>query len=71
MMKKSAVIFLALLAILGVGGYFLVKSKAPNAQPATPAKKEIIFYYKDSCSWCQKVKDEGTLEKLEALGGED
>lgn len=68
MKKKLVVIILALLLILGVGGYFLVKPKTPKVLSATPAEKEIIFYYKDSCRWCQKVKDEGTLEKLEALG---
>ncbi|KPJ54784.1 hypothetical protein AMJ47_03505 [Parcubacteria bacterium DG_72] len=29
---------------------------------------EIIFYYSDTCGPCQKVKDDGTLEKIEKLG---
>ena len=29
---------------------------------------EITFYYSDSCSWCQKVKNEGGLLKLAAYG---
>ena len=30
--------------------------------------KEITFYYLPTCSWCQKVEKEGTLEKIEQLG---
>lgn len=30
--------------------------------------KEMIFYYLDGCSWCQKVKNEDTISKLEELG---
>lgn len=29
---------------------------------------EMIFYYKNGCGWCQKVKDEGIIKKLEGLG---
>jgi len=29
---------------------------------------EMIFYYLDQCGWCQKVKQEGTISKLEKLG---
>lgn len=29
---------------------------------------EMTFYYLDTCGWCNKVKDEGTVEKLEDLG---
>jgi len=29
---------------------------------------EIIFYYREGCSWCQKVKDDGTIERIEELG---
>ncbi|MFH1820381.1 MAG: DUF5667 domain-containing protein [Candidatus Nealsonbacteria bacterium] len=29
---------------------------------------EMIFYYSDTCSSCQKVKDDGTIEKIEELG---
>ena len=28
----------------------------------------MIFYYRDSCGYCQKVKSDGTVEKLEELG---
>lgn len=30
--------------------------------------KEMTFYYLDSCGYCQKVKSDGSLEKLEELG---
>lgn len=29
---------------------------------------EMIFYYRDGCPWCQKVKNEGTILKIEELG---
>lgn len=29
---------------------------------------EMIFYYLDTCSWCQKVKNDGTISKIEQLG---
>lgn len=32
--------------------------------------EEMIFYYFDWCSWCQKVKNEGTISKIEELGVE-
>ena len=30
--------------------------------------QEMTFYYLDQCGWCQKVKSEGTIDKIEALG---
>jgi hypothetical protein len=29
---------------------------------------EMIFYYRDGCGWCGKVKSDGSIEKLEDLG---
>jgi len=29
---------------------------------------EMIFYYREGCGWCQKVKDDGTIEGIEELG---
>ena len=29
---------------------------------------EMVFYYSDRCGWCNKVKDDGTIERLEDLG---
>ena len=28
---------------------------------------EIIFYYQEGCSFCQRVKDDGTIERIEEL----
>ena len=28
----------------------------------------MIFYYSDTCGPCQKVKDDGIIEKIEELG---
>ncbi|MCK4859536.1 MAG: hypothetical protein KAS87_03140, partial [Candidatus Omnitrophica bacterium] len=29
---------------------------------------EIIFYYREGCGYCQKVKDDGTIKRIEELG---
>ncbi len=29
---------------------------------------EVIFYYREGCGFCQKVKDDGTIKKIEELG---
>ena len=29
---------------------------------------EMIFYYREGCGWCGKVKSDGSIEKLEDLG---
>jgi len=66
--------YFAILIVIGltiVGGfsmnYFSKKDQSvlPNTQCQT---KEMIFYYLDTCSWCQKVKNEGTISKIEQLG---
>jgi len=28
----------------------------------------MIFYYSDQCGWCQKVKEDGTIDKIKKLG---
>jgi len=29
---------------------------------------EMIFYYREGCSWCGKVKDDGSIPEIEELG---
>lgn len=51
------------------GAWLLIKQ--PSSPPDLSSQcqfKEMTFYYLDQCSWCQKVKDEGTLDKIEKLG---
>jgi len=75
-MKK---IFLTILIIVGlIAGVWLINklSKSPEVvtklSKSTSASqcqvKEITFYYLDQCGWCQKVKNEGTISKIEQLG---
>ncbi|MCK5255716.1 MAG: hypothetical protein KAQ81_06815, partial [Deltaproteobacteria bacterium] len=46
-----------------------------NVEPNEPgdgtvecAFNEMIFYFSPGCGFCEKVKDDGTIPKLEALG---
>lgn len=69
-MKK---IFLIILIIsISIGGFWLVSKyfKQPNQNnPISKCElKEVTFYYLETCEWCNKVKNEGTLEKIENLG---
>jgi glutaredoxin len=65
-MKKIFLIIL-ILAILSGGVWFFVKQKNSPSTSQCQVKK-ITFYYLDDCPWCQKIKSEGTLDKIEALG---
>jgi len=68
---KYFVIFLAI-ALLGAGGYYAFALKsggAENYQNNSQCKIGYVkLYYLKQCSWCQKVKDDGTIDKLRALG---
>lgn len=73
-MKRNFIISIIIAALAAVGaGYFLFaepgeqEKKGGNAFSICEIK-EIIFYYLDGCEWCNKVKAEGTLEKIEELG---
>lgn len=61
-----------IIGIIIVGGalfYFKNPKSDPSKTLGTTCKNaEMIFYYSDSCSWCQKVKDEGTITKIKELG---
>ncbi|MFH0791596.1 MAG: Fe-S-containing protein [bacterium] len=69
-MKKILLIVL----IIGVlaSGFWLVSKylKKPDLTDQTSkcAVKEITFYHLKNCEWCNKVKSEGTIEKIEQLG---
>lgn len=70
-MPKKSLIILIIIGLAAVGGlsirYFSPKS--PNFSANTQCQvKEMTFYYLDQCSWCQKVKNEGTISKIEKLG---
>jgi len=68
-MKK---IFLAILIAVGlIGGAWLLTRQLNSPSDVSSSQcqvQEITFYYLDQCGWCQKVKSEGTIDKIEALG---
>ncbi len=70
---KKIVGFILVAAVLVGGIIWIAKTnskKAPEASSQSTACqiKEITFYYLDGCEWCNKVKAEGTIEKIEQLG---
>jgi glutaredoxin len=81
MFKNTYYLFIVVVILLMTGvGIFL--NRASNKEPESFGEKseniiesqcqvgEMIFYYLDQCSWCQKVKNEGTISKIEELGVE-
>lgn len=77
MFKKYLPFIIIGLVIVVGGGITFGQGGAENSQKNNikTAKIEtqceinkMVFYYLDSCSWCQKVKNEKTISKLESLG---
>src|SRR3989338_9051228 len=71
-MKKTFLAMAILLIVAGLiaGTWLLIRQpNPPSNSPSQCEIKEITFYYLDQCGWCQKVKSEGTIDKIEALGG--
>lgn len=68
-MKKISLIIL-IIAILVAGVWLINKiSKSPESSSISQCQvQEMTFYYLEQCDWCQKVKNEGTIEKIEQLG---
>lgn len=70
-MKKHLIIFLVATSLLLISGFVLYSysDKKPETFIESQCEtKELTFYYLDQCTWCQKVKNEGTLSKLEEMG---
>lgn len=67
--KKYWPIIVVVIVVLIAGGFFLLrKPEEKNISQSQCQAKEMIFYYLDQCEWCQKVKNEGTISKIEQLG---
>jgi len=67
--KKYWPIFAVVVIVLIIGGFFLLKKpEEKNISQSQCQVQEMTFYYLDTCGWCQKVKSEGTIDKIEALG---
>lgn len=69
--KKYWPILAVVVIILIIGGFFLLKKPEEKSISQSQCQaKEMIFYYLDTCGWCQKVKSEGTIDKIKQLGVE-
>lgn len=67
-MKKTYLVILIIMGLI-VGVWLLVRQ--PNYLTNVFSQcqvQEMTYYYLDQCGWCQKVKSEGTIDKLEKLG---
>lgn len=49
-------------------GNKIERNKQNNSVAYQCEINKMIFYYLDTCGWCQKVKDEGTISELESFG---
>lgn len=68
-MKKSLIIFIIIIAIISGIFIFFSSNKKQEIKSASQCQaKEMLFYYSDECQWCQKVKNEGTIENIKELG---
>ncbi|MEK7104181.1 MAG: Fe-S-containing protein [Patescibacteria group bacterium] len=68
--KKNIIICVVVMALIGGAVYLIfTKQGTENQFGSSVCKvKEITFYYLDGCEWCNKVKAEDTLDKIENLG---
>lgn len=71
-MSKKFIVFIIVASLLIIGGGVLLnnfsgENSAENAESQCEIS-EMIFYYTDQCQWCQKVKNEGTVAKIEKFG---
>ena len=73
---KRLFLIISMIAVLAAGFWLFEKFSGPSTANISSQfqsqcqVKEITFYYLDSCDWCQKVKSEGTISKIEELGVE-
>lgn len=67
-MRKIFLLLLPLFIILFLGIFFLRKSVISQNIPRKCQISEVIYYYSDQCTWCNKLKSEGTLDELDKLG---
>jgi len=71
-MSKKYLFFI--IVFLGIATGIILINRSPdenseiNNTELQRRVEEMIFYYLDTCGWCQKVKDDGTISKLEQLG---
>jgi len=67
-MKKTYLVILIIVGLIA-GVWLLVRQPDSSTNVFSRCQvQEMTYYYLDQCGWCQKVKSEGTLDKIEALG---
>lgn len=69
--KKYFIVCMAVMALVIAGAVYFISTKQGSGEQSVSSVcqvKEITFYYLDSCEWCNKVKTEGTIDKIEQLG---
>jgi len=75
-MSKKHLLFTITLLFFLAGGWIVFQNRFSEKNTNNPEivsgnqceANEMIFYYLDQCGWCQKVKQEGTISKIEKLG---
>jgi len=73
MPKKYLVFMIIIILLLIGGGIFLAYSPDEDSEDITGIQCEVdemVFYYLKQCTWCQKVKNDGTISKIKELGVE-
>lgn len=66
-MKK--IFFPVILIIFVILGFLIWKNTNKAASTKTACQvSQMVYYYTDTCTVCRKVKQEGTIEKIQALG---
>ena len=71
-MSKKYLFLIIIFLVIAIGIFLINKSPDENSELNNTELQckfdEMIFYYLETCGWCQKVKDDGTISKLEQLG---
>ncbi len=67
-MKKSLLWIIFLAAVAGIAAIYFRKPQASIQKQNQCQINKLIFYYSDTCKWCNQVKDENTLDKLKDMG---
>lgn len=62
-MKRIIILSIAVILLLLIAVFIYNNRNTSQCQIG-----KMIFYYSDGCAFCQKVKEDGTIEKLKELG---
>jgi len=70
-MDKKTIILTIVIVLVVAGGLsllLLLPESEENVAQAQCTTTDMIFYYRDGCSWCSKVKSDGSIEQLQEMG---